>query len=100
MQPLSLGSCTEGALSQGGEPGRILVCWEEIDAHEKLAEILELAIGDLVNHHLERVLLTDGERIGLESAYLPLRRFPDPADTFDPETSLSGRCTGATGWRS
>jgi len=87
VQPLSLGSYTEGALSQGREPGRILVRWEEIDAHEKLAEILELAIGDPVIH-LERVLLADGERIGLESTYLPLGRFPDLADTFDPETSL------------
>ena len=29
-----------------------------------------------------------GERIRLESTYLPLHRFPDLADTFDPETSL------------
>ncbi|MDH6281759.1 GntR family transcriptional regulator [Prescottella agglutinans] len=87
VQPLSLGSYTEGAVSQGRDPGRILVRWEEIDAHEKLAEILELEIGDPVIH-LERVLLADGERIGLESTYLPLHRFPDLADTFDPETSL------------
>jgi len=87
VQPLSLGSYTEGALSQGREPGRILVRWEEVDAHEKLAEILEIAVGDPVIH-LERVLLADGERIGLESTYLPLGRFPDLADTFDPETSL------------
>lgn len=87
VQPLSLGSYTEGALSQGREPGRILVRWEEIDAHTKLAEILEIAVGDPVIH-LERVLLADGERIGLESTYLPLHRFPDLADTFDPGTSL------------
>ncbi|WP_430332017.1 GntR family transcriptional regulator [Rhodococcus sp. ACT016] len=87
VQPLSLGSYTEGALSQGREPGRILVRWEEIDAHEKLAEILEIRVGDPVIH-LERVLLADGERIGLESTYLPRDRFPDLADTFDPETSL------------
>ncbi|MGW0174981.1 GntR family transcriptional regulator [Rhodococcus sp. NPDC003322] len=87
VQPLSLGSYTEGALSQGREPGRILVRWEEIDAHERLAAILEIAVGDRVIH-LERVLLADGERIGLESTYLPLYRFPDLADTFDPESSL------------
>lgn len=87
VQPLSLGSYTEGALSQGREPGRILVRWEEIDAHAKLAEILEIAVGDPVIH-LERVLLADGERIGLESTYLPRHRFPGLADTFDPETSL------------
>lgn len=87
VQPLSLGSYTEGALSQGREPGRILVRWEEIDSHEKLAEILEIAVGAPVIH-LERVLLADGERIGLESTYLPLHRFPDLVTTFDPETSL------------
>ncbi len=87
VQPLSLGSYTEGALSQGREPGRILVRWEEIDAHSKLAEILQIGVGDPVIH-LERVLLADGERIGLESTYLPLYRFPDLSDTFDPETSL------------
>ncbi|BCN58565.1 UTRA domain-containing protein [Rhodococcus hoagii] len=87
VQPLSLGSYTEGALSQGREPGRVLVRWEEIDAHSKLAEILQIGVGDPVIH-LERVLLADGERIGLESTYLPLYRFPDLSDTFDPETSL------------
>ncbi len=35
-----------GALSQGREPGRILVRWEEIDAHSKLAEILQIGVGD------------------------------------------------------
>ncbi|CAM3260731.1 GntR family transcriptional regulator [Prescottella defluvii] len=87
IQPLSLGSYTEGALSQGRVPGRFLVRWEEIDAHDKLARILEIAVGDRVIH-LERVLLADGERIGLESTYLPHLRFPDLADTFDPGTSL------------
>lgn len=87
VQPLSLGSYTEGALSQGREPGRILVRWEEIDARARLAETLGIGVGDAVIH-LERVLLADGERIGLESTYLPLHRFPDLVDTFDPETSL------------
>ena len=87
VQPLSLGSYTEGALSQGREPGRILVRWEEIDAHATLAETLGIDVGDAVIH-LERVLLADGERIGLERTYLPLHRFPDLVDTFDPETSL------------
>ncbi|WP_305094688.1 GntR family transcriptional regulator [Prescottella sp. R16] len=87
VQPLSLGSYTEGALSQGREPGRILVRWEEIDAPPSLAEILDIGVGDPVVH-LERVLLADGERIGLESTHLPHYRFPDLIDTFDPETSL------------
>ena len=38
--------------------------------------------------HLERVLLADGARIGLESTYLPRHRFADLADDFDPTTSL------------
>ena len=38
--------------------------------------------------HLERALLADGQRIGLESSYLPRRRFAHLTDTFDPTTSL------------
>jgi GntR family transcriptional regulator len=34
------------------------------------------------------VLLADGARIGLESSYLPRRRFGHLAETFDPTTSL------------
>ena len=38
--------------------------------------------------HLERVLLADDQRIGLESTYLARRRFSRLTKTFDPATSL------------
>ncbi|HEX4701207.1 MAG TPA: UTRA domain-containing protein, partial [Pseudonocardiaceae bacterium] len=40
--------------------------------------------------HLERVLTADGERVGLESTYLPDARFPDLIGEFDPTGSLYG----------
>lgn len=87
VQPLSLKSYTEGALQRGRKPGRVLVSWESITATPELAEALEVAPRTLVMH-LERVLLADGQRIGLESTYLPLHRFGDLWQTFDPTTSL------------
>ena len=48
--------------------------------------------------HLERVLLADGQRIGLESTYLPRHRFGRFSETFDPTTSLYAaiRATGSS----
>jgi GntR family transcriptional regulator len=86
-QPLSLRSYTEGALRMGRKPGRILVTWEDVPATADLASALDVGDGDAVMH-LERVLLADGQRIGLESTYLPKDRFGVFTDTFDPTTSL------------
>lgn len=87
VQPLSLRSYTEGALSLGRVPGRLLVGWNDIDADADTARDLDLPVGTPVMH-LERVLLADGERIGLESTYLPLHRFATLRTTYDPTTSL------------
>ncbi len=87
IQPLSLRSYTEGARERGRVPGRVLVTWEDIDASADLAAGLAISPGDGVMH-LERVLLADGQRIGLESSYLPRRRFAHLTETFDPTTSL------------
>ncbi|WP_278263887.1 GntR family transcriptional regulator [Nocardia sp. AG03] len=94
-QPLSLRSYTEGAISLGRTPGRILVAWENVAADAATAADLELAPGAEVMH-LERVLLADGERIGLESTYLPLHRFAGLRASYDPTTSLYAaiRATG------
>ncbi|MFD3704655.1 GntR family transcriptional regulator [Nocardia sp. NPDC058658] len=94
-QPLSLRSYTEGAISLGRTPGRILVAWEDIAADAATAADLEVEVGTDVMH-LERVLLADGERVGLESTYLPLHRFADLRGTYDPTTSLYAaiRATG------
>ncbi|MET0897094.1 MAG: GntR family transcriptional regulator [Mycobacterium sp.] len=91
-QPLSLMSYTEGAVKMGRVPGRILVTWLDIPASGDLATGLDIAVGDPVIH-LERILLADGQRIGLESTYLPARRFgfltaSSDTDDFDPTTSL------------
>ncbi|MFE1591711.1 GntR family transcriptional regulator [Nocardia sp. NPDC058705] len=94
-QPLSLRSYTEGAISLGRTPGRILVAWEDIAADAATAADLEVEVGTEVMH-LERVLLADGERVGLESTYLPLHRFATLRGTYDPTTSLYAaiRATG------
>lgn len=86
-QPLSLKSYTEGALRMGRTPGRLLVQWEDVGATAEMATALDVSPGDPVMH-LERVLLADGDRIGLESTYLAVARFGHLKDTFDPTTSL------------
>ncbi|WP_099037687.1 GntR family transcriptional regulator [Mycobacterium neglectum] len=84
---LSLGSYTEGAAGHGRTPGRLLVTWEDIYATAEIAESLDISDGDDVMH-LERVLLADDQRIGLESTYLARHRFSGLIKTFDPATSL------------
>lgn len=86
-QPLSLKSYTEGAVKMGRVPGRVLVTWEDIPAPEEMATALGISPGDKAIH-LERVLLADGQRIGLESTHLPAHRFGHFVGTFDPVTSL------------
>jgi GntR family transcriptional regulator len=95
VQPLSLKSYTEGAVLMGRKPGRILVTWDDVAATAEAAEALDVAPGDPVMH-LERVLLADGQRIGLESTYLAAARFGALRQAFDPETSLYAaiRATG------
>jgi GntR family transcriptional regulator len=94
-QPLSLRSYTEGAQSQGRVPARLLVTWEDIEGDEALCTLLEIPTGSTVMH-LERVLLADGARLGLESTYLAKSRFGSFTETFDPGTSLYAavRATG------
>jgi len=91
VQPLSLKSYTEGALEMGRKPGRLLVTWEDVEAGSAavpdLAAALDVA-DDAAVMHLERLLLADGQRIGLESTYLPRHRFGAFTETFDPTTSL------------
>jgi GntR family transcriptional regulator len=87
VQRLSLGSYTEAAADHGRAPGRLLVTWEDIAATADLADQLGIADGAGVMH-LERVLLADDQRIGLESSFLPKARFDCLIDTFDPSTSL------------
>ncbi|WP_067699074.1 GntR family transcriptional regulator [Nocardia jejuensis] len=87
VQPMSLRSYTEGALKYGRIPGRLLVDWSDIPADPDTAQDLSLEPGTLVMH-LERILLADGERIGLESTFMPIDRFAFLRETYDPRTSL------------
>jgi len=87
VQRLSLRSYTEAAAAHGRAPGRLLVTWEELPVTAEMAEALDVPADDEVMH-LERVLLADEQRIGLESTFLPKRRFAELAATFDPTTSL------------
>lgn len=87
VQPLSLRSYTEGAQSQGRVPARLLVTWEDVPADAEMCADLEVPAGSEVMH-LQRVLLADGARLGLESTYLPKTRFGSFTETFDPSTSL------------
>lgn len=87
VQPLSLKSYTEGAVRMGRTPGRVLVSWVDVRADAAMSAALGVTGGAKVMH-LERVLLADGERIGLESTYLSVRRFGWLRDSFDPATSL------------
>ncbi|WP_243769982.1 GntR family transcriptional regulator [Amycolatopsis acidicola] len=87
VQRLSLGSYTESLRQEGLEPARTLITLEHRPADPGLAGELQLVPGEDVIH-LERVLLADGERIGLESTYLVSSRFPALMDVFDPEESL------------
>ncbi|MEC3974785.1 GntR family transcriptional regulator [Amycolatopsis sp. H20-H5] len=87
VQPLALVSYTEGLRQQGIEPGRNLITLERRPAGDALAAELRIGPADDVIH-IERVLLADGDRVGLESTYLRAERFPRLMEVFDPEQSL------------
>lgn len=87
VQPLSLVSYTEGMRRQGVTPARGVITVEHLPADDVLARDLRVDRGDVVIH-LERVLLADDERVGLESTYLAAARFPTLLEVFDPTTSL------------
>ncbi|KUI39729.1 GntR family transcriptional regulator [Mycobacterium sp. GA-2829] len=87
VQPLSLKSYTEGAVRMGRTPGRVLVSWDDLRADTELAAALDVRRGAKVMQ-LERILLADGDRIGLESTFLSVQRFGWLRNTFDPTTSL------------
>jgi GntR family transcriptional regulator len=65
------------------------VVLERLAASPALAAGLRIETGAPV-FHLERLLLADEERVGLESTYLSAARFPSLIDEFDPATSLYG----------
>lgn len=86
-QPLSLASYTEGVRRQGRTPGRTLVSLDRFPCSEALAAETGLTRGEPV-WHLERVLLADDERVGLESTYVAVDRVPRLDGEFDPDSSF------------
>ncbi|MBY8887940.1 GntR family transcriptional regulator [Streptomyces sp. PTM05] len=86
-QPLSLVSYTEGVRRQGRTPGRSLIGLDRIAAGDELGDQLGIGPHGLV-WHLERVLLADDERVGLESTYVSVDRFPHLERDFDPDSSF------------
>ncbi|MDK1473764.1 GntR family transcriptional regulator [Streptomyces sp. 549] len=86
-QPLSLASYTEGVRSRGHRPGRAMVGLDRHPCPPALAAELDVATGEPV-WHLERVLLADDERVGLESTYTPVALLPGLAADFEPSSSF------------
>ncbi|MGW1001594.1 GntR family transcriptional regulator [Streptomyces sp. NPDC002520] len=86
-QPLSLASYTEGVRRQGRTPGRTLVTLDSFPCPAPLAAETGLIRGEPV-WHLERVLLADDERVGLESTYVAVERVPGLDRDFDPDSSF------------
>lgn len=87
VRPLSLVSYTDGMRRQGVDPARSVITVEHLPADDVLSRDLRIRRGESVIH-LERVLLADDERVGLESTYLSAARFPTLLEVFDPTTSL------------
>ncbi|MEV6317988.1 GntR family transcriptional regulator [Streptomyces sp. NPDC051776] len=86
-QPLSLASYTEGVRRQGRRPGRTLISLDRFPCPDRLAAEAGFEQGEPV-WHLERVLLADDERVGLESTYVTVGRVPRLDTDFDPDSSF------------
>ncbi len=72
---------------QGRRPGRHLIGLDRFPCPEALAAEIAVERGEPV-WHLERVLLADDERVGLESTYVGVDRVPDLDTEFDPDSSF------------
>ncbi|MFZ3470596.1 GntR family transcriptional regulator [Streptomyces sp. 4.24] len=88
-QPLSLASYTEGVRRQGRTPGRSLIGLERFPCPADVAPGIGAEPGEPV-WHLERVLLADDERVGLESTYIRVARAPRLDVDFQPDSSFYG----------
>jgi GntR family transcriptional regulator len=86
-QPLRLGSYTEAMREYGITPARVVVGFTRFLADASLAAELGITEqGQVI--HMERVVVADEERIGLESTFLPVRRFPRFEQQFSGASSF------------
>lgn len=88
-QPLALASYTEGVRRQGRRPGRSLIGLDRLACPAALSPDVGVRPGEPV-WHLERVLLADDERVGLESTYVAVERAPGLDTEFEPDSSFYG----------
>ncbi|WP_370155110.1 GntR family transcriptional regulator [Streptacidiphilus sp. EB129] len=95
-QPLSLSSYTEGVRRHGRMPGRRLIGLDDFAAGPDVAREFGVEVGARI-WHLERVLLADEERVGLESTYAPVALLPGLDRDFDPASSFYAYAREACG---
>ncbi|MFJ4920263.1 UTRA domain-containing protein [Streptomyces sp. NPDC088725] len=86
-EPLSLASYTKGVRRQNRGPGRNLIGLDRFPCPAVLAADAGVRTGEPV-WHLERVLLADDERVGLESTYVSVARVPRLGADFEPDSSF------------
>ncbi|WP_308377866.1 GntR family transcriptional regulator [Streptomyces sp. ISL-98] len=86
-QPLALASYTEGVRRQDRRPGRNLIGLDRFPCPAALAADVGAETGEPV-WHMERVLLADDERVGLESTYVAVSRVPRLDVDFEPDSSF------------
>jgi GntR family transcriptional regulator, N-acetylglucosamine utilization regulator len=80
-------SFSQDMLARGARPRSVVIAFEKVRADSKVAEALQLGPKEQVIL-LRRVRMADSLPMGVETAYLPHRLFPDLLDKFDPQTSL------------
>ncbi len=79
-------STTEDMERRGWKPGVEVISFKEIDTYSPLTESLQLTATDTV-YELCRLRLGNDDPVGLQWAYLPVKRCPGLID-FDLATSL------------
>ena len=87
VRPMAVAGYSEGMHGQGVVAGWSPITVEHLPADESLAAELGIPTASAVVH-IERVLLADDDRVGLESTYLSAARFPTLLDVFDSRGSL------------
>jgi GntR family transcriptional regulator len=80
-------SFSQEMVSRGARPGAKVISFVAIPAEPEVAKALRLRPGEQVIR-LQRVRMADSLPMGIETAHLPLRLFPNLLERFNPRTSL------------